>query len=207
MKIFKNNSCYVEVQDLLRFPLPEFIKLPIDLKLGEFVKFENKDAIEYFKSREDIVDYNSICDLSITVLDKKMKKIKEKFNKESLKWLETSYEDEIKLEKNQEYQNTFMVIKAIYQSLRRYINNKKAIDFSFRFIELNHECRKYPRIQLGQLKQQIFSAETFVDNFAEDGFVENYCLDNEQKQEVQNLRKTKQLTMREQLDDFLMNAK
>lgn len=186
MKIFKNNSCYVEVEDLLRFPLPKFIKLPADLTTvsEDFVKFENKDAIEYFKSREDIVDYNSICDLSTMDLGKKMDEIKEKANKLSLRWLESSYEGRIKLAKDQEYKNDLIVLKAIYQSLLKYVDNKESIDFFMRYIALRYECRKHPIIQLnknGQSTQDKFSAQYVVDNFAENGFVESYCLDGEQK--------------------------
>lgn len=205
MKIFKENKCYVEVEDLLRFPLPRFIKLPANLTPETFVEFETEDVIKYFKGREDIVDYNSVCDLSIKEINKKMKEIREKLEKLSLEWLESSYECRIELAKNQEYQNSSIILKAIYQSLRKYVDNKKSIDFSMRFIELNQECKKYPRIQLGGSGQSIHNFS--VEDFAEDGFIENYCLSDAEKNEVNKSRKTKQLTMHEQLDDFLMNAK
>lgn len=40
MKVFRNNICYVEVGDLLRMPLPNFIKLPTELDENRFVEFD-----------------------------------------------------------------------------------------------------------------------------------------------------------------------
>lgn len=64
MKVFRNNICYVEVGDLLRMPLPSFIKLPTELDENRFVEFDEREAIEYFKDREDILDYDFLVQLS-----------------------------------------------------------------------------------------------------------------------------------------------
>lgn len=62
---------------------------------------------------------------------------------------------------------------------------------SFKFSKLHEECKKNPRIQLttnGTPFGDVVNPEYVVNNFAEDGFVENYCLTEEERTEVKRLR-------------------
>ena len=62
---------------------------------------------------------------------------------------------------------------------------------AFKFSKLQEECKKNPRIQLttnGMPFVDVVNPEYVANNFAEDGFVENYCLTEEERIEVKRLR-------------------
>ena len=194
MKVFKNNKCYVEAQDLLRFPVPNFVEIPIELKLDGFVMFERRNEIEYFKNRQDIVDYNLMSQLSQKDLDEMIKKTKTEFLRLSSKWLESSGKGRKKLNQDEEYQNNLKICKAIYECLCKYNSNKSKIDFSIEYIELDYGCKKFPSAQLssdGYILPNTFDLEYMADYFAKDGFIENYCLSDEERELVEKVRKLK----------------
>lgn len=61
-----------------------------------------------------------------------------------------------------------------------------------KYKELNQECKKYNRIQLSvshesPLFPKIVEPEKDLD-FAEEGFIEVFCLEEEQKEKVKNMR-------------------
>ena len=136
MKIFKNNDCYVEAKDLLNFPVPYFIEIPTCLYEDDFIKFESKKEVEYFKNRKDIISYNEIANLSLNELNKKANKINEQIQKLELKWLKSDRQGRILLSKNKNYQQKLKVYNFLYESLVDYINNKNIIDFRMKNIEL-----------------------------------------------------------------------
>ncbi len=60
-----------------------------------------------------------------------------------------------------------------------------------RFTQLNNECKKYPRVPLGfhiGRGSVPFHEKDMIDNFAEDGFVEVFCLSPEEKTRVEDAR-------------------
>ena len=65
----------------------------------------------------------------------------------------------------------------IYSKLLDYVNDKNIIDFRMKNIELVYRTQSIPREE-----QEIVETK----NYAENGFIENYCLTKEQ---VLNLRK------------------
>lgn len=70
MKVIKKYTCYVELSDIEYLGLlPNNIKSEIQDKFFyspfiKFIRFDKDESIRYFKSREDIIDYNSICNLT-----------------------------------------------------------------------------------------------------------------------------------------------
>ena len=84
MKVFKDNKVYVERNDLekycfnlgvlTRITSPKLMKSAVDVLPGEvydkyedegkFVEFSSEEAIDYFKERVDILDYNRISKMS-----------------------------------------------------------------------------------------------------------------------------------------------
>ena len=196
MKVFKNNKCYVEAEDLLRFPVPNFIYIPNELRLDDFVMFDGTNEIEYFKNRQDIMDYNLMSELSQKDLDEMIEKTKAEFLRLSSQWLESSGKGRKKLNQDEEYQNSLKICKAIYECLSKYNSNKENIDFTMKYIELKYECQRYPRIQLssdGYILPNTFDPEYIVDHCAEDGFIENYCLSEEEREQVEKVRELKKL--------------
>lgn len=194
MKIIRDEVCYVETEDLVRVPLPSFIKLPTELDMKEFIKFVNSNEIEYFKSRQDIVDYDSICLLSMEDLTTLIKETYEKLIKLETKWLESSTIGRTKLNKDKEYQNSLMTFKAIYESLSSYKSNKRQIDISIKYIALIQAYKNNPRVELspnGEFLPNNFDAEYIANNFIADGFIETSCLDDEEKASLTRLRNLK----------------
>ena len=179
MKIFKNNKCYVEAKDLLNFPVPYFIEIPTCSYEDDFIKFESKEEVEYFKNREDIISYNEIANLSLNELNKKADKINEQIQKLELKWLNSGKQERILLRKNKNYQKKLKIYNSLYESLVDYINNKNIIDFRMKNIELVYRTQSIPREE-----QEVVE----TNNYAEDGFIENYCLTEGQ---VLQIRKSK----------------
>lgn len=62
-----------------------------------------------------------------------------------------------------------------------------------KYKKLNQACCIYPAIQLtldGKAITEDFMSEKVVDNFAEGGFVEEFCLTPEQGEKVRELRKS-----------------
>ena len=60
-----------------------------------------------------------------------------------------------------------------------------------KFSKLSTACHKYPALYLQGLKPAVresFNASEFVENHSEDGFVENFCLDDERKEQVKLYR-------------------
>ena len=180
MKIFKNNKCYVEAKDLLNFPVPDFIKIPAYLKEDGIVKFESKEEVEYLKNRNDIINYNEIANLSSSELNDKIVEVRKQYQKLALKWLESNRYGREKLNKDENYQKEIKNYMTIYSSLLDYINNKNIIDFRMKNIELVYKTQSIPREE-----QEIVEAK----NYAEDGFIENYCLTKEQVLQLRKIKK------------------
>lgn len=104
MKIITNNAIYVQKNDIFYLAKTNLIlKTPIYLNMFgknividnnnkyEFVKFDTKKEISFFKNIDWIIDYNAIEDLSIEEIrtlykniDKKKNSIAYKFNSMSL---------------------------------------------------------------------------------------------------------------------------
>ena len=70
----------------------------------DFIKFESKEEVEYFKNRKDIISYNEIANLSLNELNKKADEINEQIQKLELKWLKSDRQGRILLSKNKNYQ-------------------------------------------------------------------------------------------------------
>ncbi len=102
----------------------------------DFIKFESKEEVEYFKNRKDIISYNEIANLSLNELNKKADEINEQIQKLELKWLKSDRQGRILLSKNKNYQRKLKIYNILYESLVDYINNKSIIDFRMKNIEL-----------------------------------------------------------------------
>lgn len=199
MKVIKNNICYVQGEDLMRYPVPNFLIFPdIDiLTCDEYIAFEGERAIEYFESRKDILDYNSVCNLSENELETKIKKTYSKLDKLALKWVEASQFGRDKLDKDKKYQKTLEDLKSYVSSLVRYKIHKSATDISIKYIELICGCKKVPNVSLtpeGQIYDD-FDPQYIVDTFAPGGFVEEYCLSEKERKIVKKMRKENNKTI------------
>ena len=63
MKLFVNDKMYVQLEDLVLIGnLPNFVieEMSIDNTSNGFEEFKTEESIEYFKSRDEIIDYSEV---------------------------------------------------------------------------------------------------------------------------------------------------
>ena len=133
MKIIRNDVCYVEVDDLLFLrPLPQEIVYELKVyysKNIKFQKFAKKNALDFFKENEYIIDYDWIKNLSLTELEYKIKEIKDKLNKLAGKWLNGSKVERDKLDKDNDYNLLIKNLEYLLKTFENYRNNKSNYDY------------------------------------------------------------------------------
>lgn len=86
MKLFRNNGVYVEVKDIEYLKLlPEEIsrEIPSVIEYG-VVKFTSPNAIDFFKNKEEILDYDYVSNLDSKELNKEIKLRRNKLNSNKL---------------------------------------------------------------------------------------------------------------------------
>lgn len=64
MLVIRNNICYIEAEDYLRLPVPDFISVPNHLEEGTFIPFYKPEEIVYFSERNDILNYDAVKQLT-----------------------------------------------------------------------------------------------------------------------------------------------
>lgn len=133
MKVVRNNVCFVEVDDLLRYPIPDFIDIFTWLDYGKFASFVDKKEIKYFQERKDIVNYDEVANLTEKELDKKILKVYGTLSKKANEWLSKKE----KIDKNIETYHMIKDATAIYECLTNYKMNRKTIDERIKELEIN----------------------------------------------------------------------
>lgn len=73
MKIIVNNTCFVNIDDLIGKSIPKFFI--IERLDSNFVVIKDVKSIEYIKNRKDILDYFDLCNLSLKEVDNLIKKL------------------------------------------------------------------------------------------------------------------------------------
>lgn len=191
MKIFRDNVCYVEFEDLTRYGLPSVVFNEVSHFKKEIEEFRNPDAIKWLKECEYIVDYDYISSLSLEELDNKIAELfKILENRASYLLSFGLYDRKLKLQDKEENKK-YDIVEIIYNCFLDYKNNKQRKDLLFRHIELYSAVQGLPKVMLtryGKIEPDDFSPEYFIDNYDEDGFVENYCLSKEHQEQVKRLR-------------------
>ena len=134
MKLITDNKVYVETKDLNFIGnLPNFVidELKLNNKTG-FEEFKNKESIDYFINRDEIINYNVV------------KALEEEGIYDLIHSLyEESFKLELKTYKSKE--NMLLIKKYEYmvKSLKEYIDYRKIMD------------KKFDRVRKGELKWQI----------------------------------------------------
>ncbi len=127
MKVVRNNICFVEVDDLKRCPIS---KSPEWFNNSRFAGFSEKEEIEYFKSRSDIIDYDDVVNLSDEELMSAIIEIQNNLRKSIFNWLNKNDREDGSSEymKAKEY-------TAIYDCLTDYKVNRDIIDNEIKELE------------------------------------------------------------------------
>ena len=129
MKIFRNNKCYVEFENLAKHGFPSTLELDKDkYEKGEYAVISDPEGIEYMKDRIDIIDYDDVKDFTIEELDKKIEKTAYTLEKFALRFLETPRDKRYLLFKDKESLYEYYLCEDIYYPLINYRNKKEEID-------------------------------------------------------------------------------
>ena len=134
MKLITDNKVYVETKDLNFIGnLPNFVidELKLNNKTG-FEVFKNKESIDYFINRDEIINYNVV------------KALEEEGIYDLIHSLyEESFRLELKTYKSKENILTIKKYEYMVKSLKEYIDYRKIMD------------KKFDRVRKGELKWQI----------------------------------------------------
>jgi len=124
MKIFRNGLVYVDKRNTRT--------LPSDIKVGttkyidgrEYKVFYNKNEIEYFKERKDIVDYDSTRFLE----DKALSETATQAYRYVEFYSKKLSSDEETLENKNIFLKKFNMFRSIFYDIVDYRNNKSKVD-------------------------------------------------------------------------------
>ena len=133
MKVIRNNMCFVGVDDLKRCPIS---KSPEWFNNSKFAGFSEKEEIEYFKYRSDIID-DDVVNLSDEELMSAIIEIQNNLRKSIFNWLNKSDREDGSLEymKSKEY-------TAIYDCLTNYKVNRDIVDNEIKELEKSIDGNK-----------------------------------------------------------------
>lgn len=127
MKIFRNDICYVNIEDIAKYELPEYLEYDkIVCEQDNYAIFTNDESIKYLKTREDIIDYDDICFLDESGLDQKIKEINNCIRIYTESWLNTSVK--LDISKYDDNVKKYIMYRDIYCELIDYKKNKEKID-------------------------------------------------------------------------------
>lgn len=117
MKIIVNNTCFVNIDDLIGKSIPEYFI--IERLDSNFVVVKDVKSIEYVKNRKDILDYFDLCNLSlkeITNLIKKIHKYKDNDKRVIMDLLNyRNNKEEVDLKVNGLINNDIFIKEKIYR--------------------------------------------------------------------------------------------
>ena len=129
MKVFKDNVCYVDYLDLVRYPVPSyFILNKICYEKNEMVIITDYLSINYVRKRTDILDYAEVSNLSNEELKRKYEESKNKLDRYAKRMLDTPRESQRRLYNDKDFINNYKYYKYRTNALIDYLNNKEEID-------------------------------------------------------------------------------
>lgn len=143
MKIIRKYTCYVELEDILYLGVvPDDVLSEIKNKVYyspfiKFIRFEKEESLKYFKKKKEIINYDSICNLSNDELDTKISEISVKLNNYSSKWLEASKQEREKLDNDNPYNSNIKSLKYMLESLKKYKDNRELYDKEIKQLSFN----------------------------------------------------------------------
>lgn len=140
MKVIRNNVCFVEVDDLLRCPVPSTINTFIWINNCRFASFVDKDEIKYFQSRKDIVDYDEVAKLSDEELNRRINNVYLILRNATNQWLNANTLE--KINKNIGLYQQIKEYTAVYECLSNYILNRGYFDDLVKELETSIESDK-----------------------------------------------------------------
>lgn len=161
MKIIRNGICFIEREDIDYLgSLPQKI---CDASIWnesysakfDFLRYKDKFSVQYFNTKEYILDYDSVKDLSSEELELRIKELKDKLEKLSLIWLNSSKRTRDRLDKDKEYNYNIKTLKYRIGSLNKYINNKDFYDSEISLLPFNELNFFEGNVEQGPVKKLV----------------------------------------------------
>ena len=134
MKIIRKYTCYAELEDIEYLGvLPRNVVSEIKDRVFyspfiKFIRFDKDESLDFFRQKGDIIDYDSICNLTDEELTIKINETKEKLDEYATRWLNASSRERKKLDNDTEYNLNSRTLKYTLESLTKYRNNKELYD-------------------------------------------------------------------------------
>ncbi len=163
MKVIRNNVCFVEVDDLLRCPVPSTINTFIWLNNCRFASFVDKDEISYFQDRKDIVDYDEVSNITEDELDNKIKEVYVVLRKSANEWLNANTSE--KIDNNIELYKQIKECTAIYECLSNYKLNREYYDNLVKELELSIESNDKEVEIISTVNEQDKKGKTYQKRY------------------------------------------
>ena len=129
MLIIRDGICYIDSDNLTRYPIPSTVRLDKEFyDRGEYAKIFDPITVLYFKTREDMIDYDEVSILSEVELDTMIYNIKLKIEKIGEEWINASSYRRDALMRSADYRNNFRNLNYKYYELLDYKNNREDKD-------------------------------------------------------------------------------
>ena len=130
MKIFYNNKLYLEQEDITVEPINDFIYMILNManNISGFIEITEPNLIEYYNSKEYILDYNDVKRLSNEDLERLVNKTITLLKSASTIFLSKEFYQE------QPYDYAIVVLRRMFESIDKYKNNRH--DYTIRTHEI-----------------------------------------------------------------------
>jgi len=129
MKVFRNNICYIDLNDLSRLNLSNSHKEnKIEIEDMEFAEIQDPKVIDSINKRDDIIDYDDVSCLSLSQLTEKINRIYDCLDIVAVKWIRTPNNLKSKLYNDGTFMREYKKYENLCNGLLQYYNKKDAID-------------------------------------------------------------------------------
>lgn len=129
MKIIRDDTCFVDVEELTRYPLPKYIQIDKnEYEKGELVELNGKESVDYIKGRKDIVDYDEVSSLSRSDLLLRIGKLYVKLESLTTKYVSLPKDYRDALYNEEAHVNEYKLNNYICTSLLDYYSNRENVD-------------------------------------------------------------------------------
>ena len=133
MKVIRNGICYVEKNDILFLGMlpEEIVEAPFIVE-SKWVKFENQNAVNFFRETEVIIDYDELSNKKEEELLETENKVEKELNDICTKWLYASSYYRRNLDKDPEYNEKIKELKYLLATIKNYLSEKTNYDNEIR---------------------------------------------------------------------------
>ncbi len=141
--IMDNKVCLLDSKELIVKALPKYIVLDKYVyEKDEIAVIEDEKSVEYFKNRDDILDFEELFCLSKDDFEYKLNKVTKELNKVCERLLDYPVKERNKLFRDKEFTKKYDTLNKLNEDMIEYKNNKDEIDHRFLSAIHNYEAKK-----------------------------------------------------------------